>query len=193
MLVNSAAYQLYKAYVEKGLLGYIRDKADHAAHIVIAGSSAGAMAAQFLALDLMPRGYEGHKLKSVYLEGVERVGNQAFQSFYVHYHGHHTFAWWSRVDPLPENFVGAPYTPLPLNLWWRVVAGTGPSVCKKATTETFVACNNTPELPCPSDRGFHKPASYFCNIKKCVVTRDTCLRDLQVIKPLSAENAALYC
>jgi hypothetical protein len=190
MQVKAEMYNYYRYIESTGFLQeakLLAEKTD----VVFAGLSAGAAVAQFAALDFK-------RVRGVYMYGVQKIGNAAFQAHYAAKRGAVTSSWWNRFDwavivppsdaanqaQLPTDSQDLPIIPdmrmLDMRYWWRVNPYS--LACERIVTgELAELCARTGVTTCPLNDTDHSPEGHFNSIRRCVTTNDQCLNGLSIL------------
>jgi hypothetical protein len=190
MQVRGQMYNYYRFIESTGFLEEVKCLSKNT-DIVFAGLSAGAAVSQIAALDFK-------RIRGVYLYGLQKIGNDAFQRHYEVKRGAVTTSWWNKFDAWPvvpasspaqlallPPEVGAVVLPtlrmLDMRYWWRVNPYT--SACERMTAETAEPCARTGTTNCPLNTEDHSPEEHFNSISACVTgaINNQCLSDLEVL------------
>jgi hypothetical protein len=163
--------------------------------VVFAGLSAGAAVSQFAALDFK-------RVRGVYMYGVQKIGNAAFQTYYAAKRGAVTSsrAWWNRFDAAPiappsdaaQQALLEPLLPtrppiipdmrmLDMRFWWRVNPYS--FACERMNSELAEPCARAGVTTCPINTVDHGPDEHFTSIRACVTSNDQCLNRLAILAP----------
>jgi hypothetical protein len=191
MQVRGQMYKYYRFIESTGFFEEVRLLSKNT-DIVFAGLSAGAAVSQFAALDYK-------RIRGVYLYGLQKIGNDAFQRHYEAKRGAVTTSWWNKFDPwpvvpadnslapalfaqLPDQTVLPTMRMLDMRFWWRVNPTT--NACDRMTADLATPCGRAGDTTCTLDTDDHRPADYFNNIQACVnahFPNNRCLNDLEVL------------
>ncbi|WIA44329.1 hypothetical protein OEZ86_007119 [Tetradesmus obliquus] len=180
--VRAVMYNYYQ-FIER--TGFIEDAKALSQNrdVVFAGLSAGAAVSQFAALEF-------ERVRGVFLFGVQRIGNAAFQANYAAEMGAFTSSWWNKFDAwpivpvadedelalLPADGIDATIKPrlhmLDARFWWRVNPYT--NVWERMTGALAEPCARAGDATCTLNVEDHAPKAHFDSLKACVGASDTC-------------------